>query len=644
MMQQIRDGLKGPVIYGMLVLIVGVPFAFSGIQGYLQNSSDPVVAKVGDVKITQAQLRSAYDQRYRQLQQLYGENFRADLINPTTLREAVLKDMVQESLMRQYARSSGYRAADSAVRDSLIKISAFQENGQFSPKRYRELLSGIGQTPDRFESQQRDQLMIEQLRDTVLGSSFLTPAEAELSAKLSHQQRAFSYLKFDPAKYLAAVTISDADVAKRYEEKKAGYQAPERMKLAYVELSADQIPKAEVPAADVLKTLYESEKSSRFSAPEIRVASHILINFGADKDAAKKKADALYAQIKGGADFAALAKVNSDDKDSKVNGGDLGSIKRGDGIFPKEFEDALFGLAKTGEVSEPVEIKPFGYHIIKLTGLKPAHVQAFEEPEVQKVLTDLYQQTEAQKHFQEKNAKLEELAFDNPTSLDPVAKALDLKVETTDWFTRAGGAGILANAAVITAAFSPEVLTSNENSKPIVVDGGKVIVVRKAEYEAPRQKTLAEVDAMIREELKTEQAAAKAHADAEIALTALKGGQPIDAVAKTAGVTVEAPGVSTRDRADLSKTLLTALFRLPHPVGDKPTFGEATLEKGEVAVIALTDVRYGADAKPAEELGKEQSTLRNARAGSEFAAYREALEKRIAVDVKPLPKDDSLAP
>ncbi len=126
MMQQIRDGLKGPVIIGLLLLIVGIPFAFSGIQGYLQSGADPVVAKVGDAKITQAQLRNAYDQRYRQLQQLYGENFRADSINPVSLRESVLKDLVQELLMRQYARKTGYRAADAALRDYFVVVPAFQ--------------------------------------------------------------------------------------------------------------------------------------------------------------------------------------------------------------------------------------------------------------------------------------------------------------------------------------------------------------------------------------------------------------------------------------------------------------------------------------------------------------------------------------
>ena len=643
MMQRIRDGLKGPVIYGLLLLIIGIPFAFSGIEGYLQNNSDPVVAKVGDAKITQSQFRVAYDQRYRQLQQLLGENFRADQIDPTRLREGILKDMVQESLLRQHARSNGYRAADATVIDQLKQVPAFQDNGQFSKQRYLEALSRNGWTSERFEAQQRDGLVVEQLRDVVLGSTFVTADEAAANGRLAHQQRDFAFIKFDPAKYLPAIAVTDEEVTKRYDEKKASYQAPERIKLAYVELALEQMPKAEPPSADVLKTLYEAEKASRFTTPEVRRASHILVNFGADKAAARKKAEDLYAQVKGGADFAALARRSSDDTGSKNKGGDLGAIKRGDSVLPPKFEAALFAMAKTGDVSAPVETE-FGWHVIRLDELVPARTQAFEEPEVQKGLLDLYQQAEAQKHFQEKNSKLEELAFDNAASLDAVAKTLDLKVQTTEWFTRTGGTDITANAAVIAAAFSPEVLTSNENSKPIAIDGAKIVVVRKAEYEAPRQRTLAEVDVMVRQDLKSEKAQAKAKSDADAALAALQGGQPLGAVAKTAGQTVENPGPTARDRTEIERPLLDALFKLPHPQADKASFGEATLNGGGIAVIALTAIKDSASAKSADDQHREVTSLRDARAGNEFEAYRKALEKRISVDIKPLPKDDAPAP
>jgi len=642
MMQQIRDSLNGPVIVGILLLIIGVPFAFSGIEGYFQANANPEAAVVGDSKITSDQLRRAYDQRYRQLQQLLGENFRADQINAQRMRESVLQDMIQESLLRQQAKAGGFRASDAALRNYLTVVPAFQENGKFSSQRYKELLAQNGFTTDSFEAQQRDSLMVEQLRDVVLGSALVTLDDAKLALRIAKQEREFQYLQFEPSKYLAQVSVTPEQLAARYDEKKSSLQAPERIKLAYVELAQGKLAKAAAPSADILKTLYEAEKSSRFSAPETRKASHILINFGADKEAARKRAEQLSEQIKNGADFAELAKTSSDDAGSKVKGGDLGIVKRGDGLLPPKFEAALYAIAKAGDVSDSIETD-FGFHLIKLTELNPARTQAFEEADVQKALTDLYVNKELQAQIQEKSKQLEQLAFESDASLEPVAKDLGLTIETTDWLTRAGGSGIAANPAVIEAAFSQAVMTDGVNSKPIAIDADRLVVIRKSEYEAPRQRELAEVEADLSIELRTEQAQAKAAADAKAAFEALKAGKSIDEVGGTHSLAVQAPGLVTRDRSGLGLALLDAAFKLPRPAATTPSYGLAKLEGGATAVVALKTVVDGG-LKPGVEPAGELASIRDARAGAEFNAYREALKKKIKVEIKALPAEEPVNP
>ncbi len=641
MMQQIRDSLNGPLIVGVLLAIIGVPFAFSGIEGYFQSNANPTVAKVGDTKITQDQVRRAYDQRYRQLQQLLGENFRADQINPQRMRENVLQDMVQDALLRSEARDSGYRASDAALRDYVTVVPAFQDNGKFSAERYRQLLAQNGYTTDSFEALQRDSLIVDQLRDVILGSAVVTADEAALATKLLKQERDFSFIQFDPAKYLDAVNITAEQIATRYQERKASLQAPERMKLSYIELAQGKIAKADAPSADILKTLYDAEKS-RFTTAETRRASHILINFGADKDAARKKVDALAAQLKNGADFVELAKTSSDDTGSKDKGGDLGIVKRGDGLLPPKFESALYQMSASGDVSDPVETE-FGWHIIKLTELVPARTQSLDEPDVQKALTELYVNKDLQARIQEKAQQLEQLAFENESSLEPAAKALGLTIETTDWFTRAGGAGITSTPAVIEAAFAQDVLTDGVNSKPITLDGDRLVVIRKAEYEAPRQRELPEVEAALREELRNEEARKRADADASKALAEIKSGKSIDEVAAAFGATVQKQDGVTRDKSGVGIALLQTVFKLPRPVGAAVSAGNAALEGGAAAVIAVSSVRDGRQ-KDGNERDTELATIRDARAGAEFNAYREALKQSIKVDIKTLPAEEAPAP
>jgi peptidyl-prolyl cis-trans isomerase D len=629
MLQTIRDRMTGPVLWIIIGMLI-VPFAFFGIQS-LQGSggADPTVAEVGGVKITQSQFRSAYQRAYQELQQRLGDSFRADTLQQTQLRDSVMKGLIEDLVLQQYTRSTGYRVDDAGLRDYIESLPYFQDNGHFSADHYKAALSSVGQSPEQFEAQARQRLPVDQLRGAVLDSAFIVPLEGQNEWKLQHQQRVFSYVKFDPAQYLPGVTVSDDQVQQRYQQKKDSYKTPERVKLAYVELALDQMPKATPPGSEEMKSVYEARKASLFSTPEQRSASHILIAFGADKEVSRKKAEDLYAKIKAGADFAELAKANSDDPGSKSKGGDLGWVKHGE-MVPK-FESALYALSKVGDVTEPVETE-FGWHLIKLDQLKPAQTQSFDDPAVQKQLLDLYQQHDAVVRFNDASTKLEQMSFENSASLEPVAKALNLQVQTTDWFTPKGGGDIAANQAVIAAAFSPDVLKDENNSKPIALDPQHLVVVRKAEYEAPRQQQLAEVADQIRIELKNEAVQAKTRDAAAALLKSVNEGQTFEAATKAANLSVTSPGPVQRDNKDQPAALLSAVFKMPHPAAGKLGYGEANLDAGVIAVVALSAVNDPVpQSTDANDIRSAGTQLRNARAGSEMSAYRAEVEKQIAI-------------
>jgi peptidyl-prolyl cis-trans isomerase D len=640
MLQNIRDRLTGPFVWFIVGLIV-IPFAFWGIESFRTGGGDPTVAKVGDQKITQSQFRAGYQQRLQQLQAMMGENFRQDLIDNARFRQGVLDDMIQESMLRQHVQKEGYRASDAMVFEQISTIPAFQENGKFSTESYRNLLSARGYTPQRFETQLRDSLVIEQMREGILESGFVAPAGAASAYRLDEQQRALAYAVFPVAKYQAQASVDPADVQKRYDEQKAKYQAPERLKLAYVELALEDLPPAAAPAADYLRSIYDAEKATRFTTVEERRARHILINFGPDKQQAKKRIDAIADQIGKGADFATLAGSQSDDPGSKKKGGDLGWVRHGQML--EKFEKTLFALKK-GEVSEPVETE-FGWHVIKLEDVKESRTQPFEDPEVQAELLRVYRQKDAEHRFQEMSEKLEQTAFESPASLEPAAKAVDLPVKTTGWFTRTAGEGIAAQANVREVAFGEDVLKNGENSKPLSIGENRVVVIHKQEYEAPRPLAFEEVKDKIRDDLKAEAARAKASADVAATLEALKSGRPLEQVAREKRADYKAAGLVKRSATGIDAPVLDALFKLPRPAAGEVRADQVRLPNGDIAVVAVTEVR-DADWSGAgvADQKRESEQLKAALSGAEFTAYRADLQKRMELKIVNPPEADQPEP
>lgn len=631
MLQDIRDRLTGWLVW-VVVGLICIPFALWGVDSFFTGSNDPVVVKVGDQKITESQFRNGYDQRYQQFQAMMGENFRADMFDQAKFRQAVLDDMTQEAMMRQYVRKSGYHASDATLLKYLSSVPAFQVDGQFSTDAYRAALSRQGLTPTQFEAQLRDSLEIDQLREAIIDTSFVTEADVAEAYRVQNEQRSLSYAVLDTAKYMAQVTVTDEQIKSRYDTDKSKYMAPERIKLAYVELSSDDLAKAAAPTADVLQVIYNAEKDARFSSPEERKASHILVAFGADKSVAKTKIAEYAAKLKGGANFADLAKTVSDDSGSKSQGGDLGWVKRG-GMMSDEFEKPLYALNKVGAVTEPVETQ-YGWHLIRLDEIKVAKVRSFEDATVQAELADLYRQREVQKRFKEQTEKLEQLAFESPTSLDAVSKELNLPVQTTEWFTRAGGSGIAANDAVKQAAFSKEVVSDGDNSKPISLTPGKVIVLRKAEHEAPRQKPLTEVSDVVRLAVTTEAARAKAQVEATQMAAAARVGQSTAELAAARGLTLKVPGLVRRDNGTEDRAVIASLFRMPRPQQGAVSAADIKLSNGDSAVVILSAVQDAPwPAADASVVANAQKQLRDAVAGAEFGSYRKSIEKHVKVKV-----------
>lgn len=161
----------------------------------------------------------------------------------------------------------------------------------------------------------------------------------------------------------------DFQIQKKLEELKKMYLAEEYLKRKVGEIKIEE---------EVLKSYYERNKERYRKAEGVKV-KHILIYVPEKADNATfqkalTKANQIYSKILKGASFEEMAKLYSDDTTSKVKGGDLGIIRKGETL--PEFEREIFKL-KVGEISKPIR-SPYGYHIVKIEKKIPAELLPFD--------------------------------------------------------------------------------------------------------------------------------------------------------------------------------------------------------------------------------------------------------------------------
>lgn len=635
MLQDIRDRTTGPVAW-IIVALLSVPFALWGINSYFQGGSGggDSVAKVGGQSITKYQLQRAYNQRFRRLRQMMGQHFDPDIIKPQVLRIQALQSLIQRSLLVQYAQDHGYRVSDRSVLAHLKQTPAFQENGTFSSKRYRQVLKRSGMQPAQYEARIRQALLIQQLRSGITSSTVVTQARIDQAYRLQHERRSLSYLVFHADHYRDRVSISDKEIKNYYQSHSSQFTLPQQVKLAYVDLNQSDLKPDQPPSKKDLKALYESEKS-QFSSPGKRRARHILIKVNKDESGkeARAKAQKIRKKMENGASFADMAKKYSQDAGTNQKGGELGWLGRH--ALPEPFEKALFNL-KQGAVSQPVRTR-YGWHLIKLQAIRPARTKAFSDPSVQKKLKKQYRRKAASKRFKNKSQTLAKISFENPDALKPVARKLGLKVQQTGWITQKGEhKGLVDHGDVIKAAFSDQVLKMGLNSKPIELSDGRQVVVRLADRKKTRTKPLQKVKGQIKQALSKQQIVHMARGKADEALSEARKGQSLHALAKDIpGTSLKNPGYVSRQESGVNTAILSRVFSMPLPGHKKDaTYESVSLDDGDTAVLALDDIQYGDPSRAnREERKKLRKSLAQQQGRAAFASYMDSIREEYKVKV-----------
>ncbi len=616
MLQNIRDNSQGWIaktIIGIIVVLLALT-GFDAIFNAASNSQ--TAAEVNGEEISRYDLDQAMNMQRRQLAQQLGSDFDPSMLDERLLRNAALGSLIDRMLLLQSAKSADFAFSREALDQLILQTPEFQVDGVFNAARFDQVLQQMGYSRVQFRQLLEQEMLIGQLRAGISGTGFVTDQQVENFARLEMQTRDFDTLTV-PARS-DTIEVSDEQISEYYEANADRFRTPEQVIVEYVELKKESFFDQVEVSDEELQALYQKQIAN---LAEQRRAAHILIETGAESgdDEAKAKIDEIAARVKGGEDFAAVAKEVSQDPGSANEGGDLGFA--GPGVYDPAFEEALYAL-KEGEVSAPVRSE-FGWHIIKLLG-----VQSPEVPSLESMRPELVRELKAQQveqRFVEVSKQLEDSAFEASDLAQP-AQELGLMVQTTEPFGRDGGQGIAANRQVVQAAFSDEVLVDGANSSVIELDPDTSIALRVKEHLQPAAIPLADVRDDIVEQLQQSLAAERAREKGEQLLADLRNGEQADGQWQT----IEAAG---RNQEGVAPALLQQVFRMPRPAEQgKPSYAGVALSNGDYAVVRLNGVNEPEASLSDEEKLNFRRFLASRMGQQDFAAFRQKLQAQAEIE------------
>ena len=627
MLQDIRDNSQGVISKAIIGVIIAV-FALFGVQYFIGDLITlPPVAEVNGEEITESQLQAETQQFLNSI----GAGI--DSIDQELLEQIALNQLIEQVILRQSTEDASMAISSNEIDRQILQTEAFQIDGVFNSDLAVRTMAAQFLNVPQYRAFLRQQLLLVQMANAYSSSNFVTKAELNKVAELTGQTRDFRYIAITLGARTLGTAISNNEIAAYYEANTDNFIEEESVLLDYVVLSKNQIAgEIQVDEAQ-LRAQYESEREAYEGSSEKR-AAHILFEVGADRgeDDALTLAGAARQRIVDGEDFGALALEFSSDVVSAEEGGDIGYT---DGsAFPLEIEEVLESLT-LNELSGPV-VTEFGVHLVKLTEDSENLFQPYEEV-AERIERDL-KSAEVELIYGERLGNLSNLAFETGDLLT-ISEELNLVILQSEPIGRSGGSAIFANQALITAAFSDEVLLEGNNSDVIELDTEQAVVLRVREFTEAAVQPLQEVQPEIAVILRTEMEKDEVQELGNRLLAAAVAGEGLDEllVENELGWIVEE--AVERIAFTANREIINKAFEMQRPTSEA-VLATITLDNGTFVLLELNQVQPGAiDSLEEDELITLTDTLASSLGNSDFEAFLNNLKGNADIQLRDVIED-----
>jgi peptidyl-prolyl cis-trans isomerase D len=618
-------------IFLWLVIAAFVILYIPALQTQGAGTPAEVMVTVGRLPITVGEFQRTYVRQRQMYARLYQGRLDEKMLRQLGLEDQVIDSLVTDRLVDLEAKRLSLAVSDEAVARAIATSPEFQDGGRFvGTAEIRRRLELQGLSEEEFEQSLRRQLVREALEGLVGSGASVSDADVEREFRRRTEQVKIEYVLADAARFRGALSPSDAEVQARFEAKRESYRVPEKRVVSYVLLDRETL-QPQVAVTDHEIELYYQDHRDEFRQEEEACASHILVKVrsgetgeGHPEEEARTIAQGLLEHVKGGADFAALAKKSSEDQGSAQNGGDLGCFPPGRMV--PAFDEAVFGM-QAGQTSDLVR-SPFGFHIIRLASRREESTLPLGQVKerVRGEVTD----RKIRDLGEQKSEALAE-ALGKGRSLDEAAKAQGLVVRKSAPIARGEAAPPLASPSLVSHVF--QMKASEAEKEGFSLPQGAAFVAL-AEILPSHLPDLRDVKDRVRTDLVEEAALAKAKAVAtEVRVKAESAG--LEKAAAALGlVRKETPSLTGRGQAlgDLGTgfALEEAAFSLP-----EKTLSEPVRTASGWAVLRVLEKKPFDAADLAKQRGQIAASLRQQKQQELFRAFVMAARDRYEVKRRP---------
>ncbi|MGV8081784.1 MAG: SurA N-terminal domain-containing protein [Syntrophales bacterium] len=434
MLELMRKHARNWIMKVLLGIIIIVFIFYFGSLGGLQQTE--TVATVDGKNLTYADYQREYTNLVEAYRQRLGDKVTEELLKGGRLKEMALDNLIYQTILLKKASEMDLRVSDEEMRAFILSVPAFQRDGVFDDRLYKQALRYNKVTAEEFEGIQKRAMTIAKMEELVQGSVKVSDREVSDLYRLQNEKMNLAFIAISPGDFLGRITPSEKDLEHYLKEHGDRFRVAEQIRLKVLAFSGKDYADTVKPSDEDVREYYDRHKSEfrrdGREQPLAQVRDRIVAELKrvegmyAAADRAKKAHDTIYQDEK----FDGYAAQNR-------------LTVQATGFFPasdppaelrgiKDFEKTVFTL-KQNEIS-PVLSNDRGYFLVQVAERKPAYVPPLRQ--VEKDVRAGYLQEEARRQAA---AEAEALAgrLKAGATLDKVSRDKGWKIEETGFFAPA---------------------------------------------------------------------------------------------------------------------------------------------------------------------------------------------------------------